>query len=326
MYKAFFRLQENPFDINTDPRYLYVTRPTEEALSRLTYGIEARKGFILLTGEVGTGKTTLLHKLLESLHQQDVATAFVFNARLTESQFLDYMLADFGITCKSRMKSQVLFKLHTWLLERYQAGQQSVLVVDEAQNLSRQTLEEIRLLTNLETSTDKLLQVVLAGQPELEHKLNQRELRQLRQRIAVRAQTLPLSQEETRGYILERLRIAGSDGEEIFSTEAIDTAHRLSRGIPRVINMLSEHALIRAFSEQRKPIPSDIVEAVSRDFSLDEAEILEQPEPKRTASAGRTRRQTGKPRSRRVPTEEKVAEELVPGDVNPMPPVELTQQ
>src|SRR5262249_25764155 len=133
--------------------------------------------------------------------------------------------------------------------------------------------------------------------------------------------------EETRGYILERLRIAGANGEEIFSTEAIDTAHRLSRGIPRVINMLSEHALIRAFSEQRKPIPSDIVEAVSRDFSLDEAEILEQPEPKRRESGGGgTRRQTGNPRSRRVPTEEKVAEELVPGDVNPMPPVELTQQ
>jgi general secretion pathway protein A len=326
MYKAFFGLQENPFNINTDPRYLYVTRPTEEALSRLTYGIEGRKGFILLTGEVGTGKTTLLHKLLESMHQQEVATAFVFNARLTESQFLDYMMADFGITCRSRMKSQVLFKLHTWLLERYQAGQQTVLVVDEAQNLSRQTLEEIRLLTNLETSTDKLLQVVLAGQPELEQKLNQRDLRQLRQRIAVRAQTLPLTEEETRGYILERLRIAGANGEEIFNPGAIETVHRLARGIPRVINMLSEHALLRAFTEQRRPVPADIVETVSRDFSLDETEILEQPLPKRPAvGAGRNRRPAGRFRSRRA-MNEKVSEDVVPGDMNPMPPVEIAQQ
>src|SRR5215813_10675803 len=290
MYKAFFRLQENPFDINTDPRYLYVTRPTEEALSRLTYGIEARKGFILLTGEVGTGKTTLLHKLLESLHQQDVATAFVFNARLTESQFLDYMMADFGIECKSRMKSQVLFKLHQWLLDRYQAGEQTVLVVDEAQNLSRQTLEEIRLLTNLETSTEKLLQIVLAGQPELEQKLNQRELRQLRQRIALRAQTLPLTQEETCGYISERLRIAGSNGEEIFSPQAIEAVHQHSRGIPRVINLLSEHALIRAFLEQRKPIAAETIEGVARDFSLDEIELASQAAPEqRTGNNGRSR-------------------------------------
>ena len=167
---------------------------------------------------MGTGKTTLLNKLLESLHEQNDATAFVFNPRLNAAQLFDYMMADFGIGSKSRMKSRVLIRLHQWLLDRYQAGQQSVLVVDEAQNLSRQTLEEIRLLTNLETSTEKLLQIVLAGQPELEEKLNQRELRQLRQRIALRAKTLPLTPEETRGYILERLRIAGSNGEEIFTS------------------------------------------------------------------------------------------------------------
>ena len=217
MYKTYFGLKENPFNINTDPRYLYLTQRTQEALNCLTYGIEARKGFILLTGEVGTGKTTLLNKLLDSLHQQRAATAFVFNPRMTASQLFDYMIADFGIACKSRARSHVLFKLHQWLLDRYQAGEQTVLVVDEAQILSRQTLEEIRLLTNLETSTQKLLQIVLAGQPEIEQKLNQRELRQLRQRIALRAKTLPLTPEETCGYILERLRIAGSNGEEIFT-------------------------------------------------------------------------------------------------------------
>jgi general secretion pathway protein A len=300
MYKTYFGLKENPFNINTDPRYLYLTRHTEEALGRLAYGIEARKGFILLTGEVGTGKTTLLNKLLDSLHEQRVATAFVFNARLTESQFLDYMMADFGVACRSRMKSQVLFKLHQWLLDRYQAGEQTVLVVDEAQNLSRQTLEEIRLLTNLETSTEKLLQIVLAGQPELEQKLNQRELRQLRQRIALRAQTLPLTQDETYGYILERLRIAGANGDEIFSPAAIEAVHRHSRGIPRVTNLLGEHALIRSFLEQRKPIPPEVIEDVSRDFSLDEAELLSQPMPQHAHHNGRSRKHNGSLRSRRV--------------------------
>jgi general secretion pathway protein A len=292
MYKTYFGLKENPFSINTDPRYLYLTQRTQQALNCLAYGIESRKGFILLTGEVGTGKTTLLNKLLESLHQQGVATAFVFNARLTESQFFDYMLADFGIACKSRMKSQVLFTLHQWLLNRYQAGEQTVLVVDEAQNLSRHTLEEIRLLTNMETSTEKLLHIVLAGQPELEQKLDLRELRQLRQRIALRAQTLPLTAEETCGYILERLRIAGSNGEPVFSPEAIEAVHRHARGIPRVTNMISEHALVRGFLEQRKPVPAEVVDDVARDFKLDEAEATAEPTPtRRLSDSGRRRRQ-----------------------------------
>jgi general secretion pathway protein A len=299
MYKAFFGLQDNPFNINPDPRYLFPTQRTQEALSRLTYGIEARKGFILLTGEVGTGKTTLLNKLLESLQQRGFATAFVFNARLTESQFLDYILTDFGITCKSRMKSQVLFKLQQWLLERYQAGEHTVLVVDEAQSLSRQTMEEVRLLTNLETSTEKLLQVVLAGQPELEQKLDQREHRQLRQRIALRAQTLPLTPEETRGYILERLRIAGAGGDDIFTSEAMDAVHRHSRGIPRVINLLCEHALIRAFLEKQRPIPPEIVENVSTDFSLDEGDVLSQPMQQRASSNGHSRKSSDRSRARR---------------------------
>ena len=297
MYKAYFGFRENPFNINTDPRYLYLTQRTQDALNCLTYGIEARKGFILLTGEVGTGKTTILNKLLDSLHQQRAATAFVFNPRMTASQLFDYMIADFGIACKSRARSQVLFKLNQWLLDRYQAGEQTVLVVDEAQILSLQTLEEIRLLTNLETSTHTLLQIVLAGQPEIEQILNRRELRQLRQRIALRAKTLPLTPEETGGYILERLRIAGSNGEEIFSPAAIEAVYRHGRGIPRVTNLLSEQALVKAFIDQRKFVTAEIVEEVARDFSLDEVDLSAVPQlSQRTNSNGRGRKRRSRTR------------------------------
>jgi len=268
MYKKFFGLKENPFNVNPDPRYLFLTHYTQEALACLTYGIETRKGFILLTGEVGTGKTTLINKLLEWLHKERVSTAFVFNPRLSVSQFFDFMMADFGIPCESRQKGQMLLKLNQWLLERYQAGERAVLIVDEAQNLSPQMLEEIRLLTNLETSTEKLLQIVLAGQPELEQKLNQPQLRQLRQRITLRAKTRQLTLEETQGYIQERMRIAGAENAEIFSPEAVAAIHRFARGIPRVTNLLCEHSLVSSFVDQLNPVPPEIVEEVARDFDL----------------------------------------------------------
>jgi general secretion pathway protein A len=268
MYKKFFGLKENPFNVNPDPRYLYLTPNTQEALACLTYGIETRKGFILLTGEVGTGKTTLINKLLEWLHKERVFTAFVFNPRLSVSQFFDFMMADFGIPCETHQKGQMLLKLNQWLLDRYQAGERAVLVVDEAQNLSPQMLEEIRLLTNLETSTEKLLQIVLAGQPELEQKLNQPQLRQLRQRITLRAKTRQLTLDETQGYIQERMRIAGAEDPDIFSPEAVAAVHRYARGIPRVTNLLCEHALVSSFADQKNPVPGEIVEEVARDFDL----------------------------------------------------------
>ena len=168
MYKRFFGLRANPFNMNPDPRYLFLTRHTEEALACLTYGIQSRKGFVLLTGEVGTGKTTLVNKLLEWLRLQHIATAFVFNPRMDVPEFLEYMLSDFGIQSPATGKSQTLRRLYNWLLDRHRAGETSVLIVDEAQNLTDELLEEIRLLTNLETFTEKLLQVVLVGQPELE--------------------------------------------------------------------------------------------------------------------------------------------------------------
>jgi general secretion pathway protein A len=270
MYKEFFGLRANPFNVNPDPRYLFLTRHTEEALACLTYGIQSRKGFVLLTGEVGTGKTTLINKLLEWLRLQQVATAFVFNSRLNVPQFLDYMMADFSIPVESRSKSQILLRLYNWLLDRYRAGETAVLIVDEAQNLSDEVLEEIRLLTNLETFTEKLLQIVLVGQPELEHKLRQPHLRQLRQRLTLRAKTHPLTLEETQAYIAQRLRIAGGDGREIFDPEAVTGIHRYAAGIPRVINLLCEHALVSAFVDQHSVVNPTIVETVARDFDMNE--------------------------------------------------------
>jgi general secretion pathway protein A len=268
MYKEFFGLRANPFNVNPDPRYLFLTRHTEEALACLTYGIQSRKGFVLLTGEVGTGKTTLINKLLEWLRLQQVATAFIFNSRMNVPQFLDYMMADFGIPCDSKSKSQILQRLYNWLLDRYRAGETAVLIVDEAQNLSDEVLEEIRMLTNLETFTEKLLQIVLVGQPELEAKLRQPQLRQLRQRLTLRAKTHPLTIEETKAYVQQRLRIAGSDGRQIFDGDALNAVHKFSSGIPRVVNLLCEHCLVSAFVDQKPVIGQAIVDAVARDFDL----------------------------------------------------------
>jgi len=268
MYKEFYGLRANPFNVNPDPRYLFLTRHTEEALACLTYGIQSRKGFVLLTGEVGTGKTTLINKLLEWLRLQQVATAFIFNSRMNVPQFLDYMMADFGIQHDSRAKSQILLRLYNWLLDRYRAGETAVLIVDEAQNLSDEVLEEIRMLTNLETFTEKLLQIVLVGQPELEQKLKQPQLRQLRQRLTLRAKTHALTLDETRAYVQQRLRIAGSNGQQIFEPEAVATIHHYAMGIPRVINLLCEHCLVSAFVDQQKIIGPSVVEGVARDFDL----------------------------------------------------------
>jgi general secretion pathway protein A len=270
MYKGFFGLKENPFNVNPDPRYLFFTKEIEEALSGLKYGVQNRKGFITLTGEVGTGKTTLINRLLDWLHGQRVRTAFLFNSRMNTSQLFDFILAEFGIDCESRTKSQQLMRLNQWLLDRFRAGETTALIVDEAQNLTYPVLEEIRLLTNLETSTEKLLQIVLSGQPELEEKLKLPQLRQLRQRITLRCKTTPLSKEQTGEYIVERLRIAGASGALIFSPEAVEVIHKYSVGIPRVVNLLCEHSLINAYVEQQRSVAAKIVEDVAHEFQLDE--------------------------------------------------------
>jgi general secretion pathway protein A len=276
MYKSYFGLKENPFNVNPDPRYLYLTKQIEEALTGLMYGIQTRKGFITLTGEVGTGKTTLVNRLLDWLRQRRTRTAFLFNSRMNTSHLFDFILAEFDIPCESRTKSQQLMKLNQWLLERYRAGETAVLIVDEAQNLTYPVLEEIRLLTNLETSTEKLLQIVLSGQPELEDKLKLPQLRQLKQRITLRCKTAPLTKEQTHAYIAERLRIAGS-GEQIFSPESMDAVHLYSMGIPRIVNLLCEHSLINTYVEQERVVTPKTVEDIAREFQLDEIDPIPPP-------------------------------------------------
>lgn len=268
MYNKFFGLRASPFSVNPDPRFLFLTRHTREALACLSYGIQTHKGFVLLTGEVGTGKTTLLNKLLEWLRTQHVASAYVFNPRLDVIEFLEYILADFGIPCETRNKGQILLRLNHWLLDRYRVGETAALIVDEAQNLSSEMLEEIRLLTNLETSTDKLLQIVLCGQPELEDKLREPRHRQLRQRITLRSRTHPLTAEETAAYIMQRLRLVGSSDPSLFNPEALDAIGKYGQGIPRVINLICEHALIAAYAEQKKSITAEMVEEVAQEFEL----------------------------------------------------------
>jgi type II secretory pathway predicted ATPase ExeA len=271
MYKTFFGLRENPFNVNPDPRFLYLSSQTREAMDQLTNGIQTRKSFILLTGEVGTGKTTLINYLLDWLRHRKMPTAFIFNSHLSVNHLFDFILTDFGIPIDFQLKSNMLLLLNKWLIERFRAGQTPVLIVDEAQGLSPALLEEIRLLLNLETASEKLLQIVLVGQPELEDKLKRPELRQLRQRITLRCNTAPLTLEESRGYITERLRIGGATGDPIFASDAMEAVHFYSRGIPRVINLLCEHALINAYVKRFNPVPARMVEEIARDFLLDES-------------------------------------------------------
>lgn len=246
MYKHFFGLCENPFNINPDPRYLFLTPQTLEALDELTYGIQARKGLMLLTGEVGTGKTTIINRVLDWLRQQQTPTAFISNSHLEIGHLFDFILTNFGVRFDATLKGNALMRLNQWLSERHRAGETPVLIVDEAQGLPTHILEEIRLLLNLETPSEKLLQIVLAGQPELAERLERPELRQVKQRIALRCKTAALSLGEAHDYIQARLQIAGANGKPVFASQAIDAVHFYSRGIPRVMNLLCEHALINA--------------------------------------------------------------------------------
>ena len=269
MFENFFSLRENPFNASLDPRYVFPTRQTQEALQKLAYGIQNRKGLILFTGEVGTGKTMLINQLLEWLRRLRAPTAFVFNPNLSARDLFYLMSFDFGIASSLNDRANAQIRLNRWLFERYRAGVTPVLIVDEAQGLSFEGLEEIRLLLNLETPCAKLLQIVLAGQPELRDKLDRPEAHQLRQRIAVRCEIDPLTVKQTHAYIEQRLRIAGADSQPIFLHEAMDAVYFYARGIPRVINLICEHSLINAYADHLRPVPVHIVEMVAREFQHD---------------------------------------------------------
>ncbi len=268
MYKSFYQLQSNPFGTSPDPRFLYMMPHTREALACLEYGISAHKGFIVLTGEVGTGKTTLLRRALASFDQAQVYTSFVFNPQLETLDFLEFVLSDFGLTPESRTKSGMLIQLNRWLIERYRNRETCVIVVDEAQGLSLELLEEIRLLTNLETSSEKLVQIVLSGQPEFEDKLRLPALRQLRQRVALWSRTQAITLTQTSAYIVQRLSVAGTD-RKIFSDDAVSAVHRASRGIPRVINLICEHALIVGYVDQLDQISETVIQSIAKDLDLE---------------------------------------------------------
>ena len=270
MYKAFYSLKRNPFEITPDPSFLFPTKKHNEALAALYYGVRRHKGFVVLTGEVGTGKTLLLRCLLQLFKQNsDVAYAYVFNGRLTPVEFLQYIAGDLGLPAGTNNKSELLLQLANYLISRSQKRLTTVLVVDEAHHLTADILEEIRLLTNLETTEEKLLQILLVGQPELDEKLDSTELRQLKQRVALRSHLAPLDLAETKGYIERRLRLAGSpDPSVVFPQETVDAIYRHSRGFPRLINTICENALIAGYSKQAASISAETIETIALDFRL----------------------------------------------------------
>ena len=267
----FFGLRENPFNINPNPRYMSFTRQIQEAFDAITCGIQSRQGLLLLTGEVGTGKTTLTNYLREWLYQRQIPTSFLFNARLSADDLIDFVLAEFGIKCQSKQKSNKQALLTEWLLKCHRAGKTPILIVDEAQGLPLPACEELRLLLNLEASGEKLLQIMLVGQPELEQKLGRPELRHLRERVMVRCKIGPLDSSETLEYIRRRLYLAGAQDESVFLTDAMEALHTYSLGIPRVINILCEHALISAYADQIRPVSPHIVKEVAEQFQFDKA-------------------------------------------------------
>lgn len=259
MYLSFYGLREPPFAPTPDPKFLFQSARHREALAQLIYGVRERKGFIVLTGEIGTGKTTLLRTLLVRL---DVSTpvAYVHNSALGIEGLLEYILRDWGVKSAGTTHAQRLFELNEFLIDQHRKGASPVLVIDEAQNLSIETLEAVRLLSNFETARQKLMQILLVGQPELREKLNLPELRQLKQRIGLRCHIGSLSPEETRQYIRHRLRIAGATDAAIFSDAAIQKIVDYSRGTPRVVNIVCDHCLLSGYADSTRRIDAGIVQ------------------------------------------------------------------
>lgn len=281
MYEQFYGLHEKPFNVTPDPRFLYLSKHHQEALAHLMYGITERKGFIVITGEVGTGKTTLLRSLLDRLDTR-VKTALIFNPSLSLEDFFLLVSDEFELEPEGRSKGQFLLALNQFLLDCSSHGEIAVLIIDEAQNLSPELMEEIRMLLNLETASEKLLQIVLSGQPELLEKLNLPELRQLKQRISLRYDVHPLTKPEAAEYIHERLRKAGAKNSSLFTAEAVETIYEYSRGIPRLINILCDSSLLTGYADEQERIEAAIVRESIAD--------LEGTEPSNRFQVGRSLR------------------------------------
>jgi type II secretory pathway predicted ATPase ExeA len=269
LYQTHFGLCQAPFNITPDPSFLYLSASHREGLAQLSYGIRARKGFVVLTGEVGTGKTTLIHALLNDLNGS-AQTALIFSTIVSPADLLRSVCEEFGLVEPKRPLQDIhdyLVSLNGFLLESYRKGENCALIIDESQNLSAEVLESIRLLSNFETSKDKLLQILLVGQPELAVRLNSPELRQLKQRVMLRHHLRALSQQECCEYVSNRLKVAGGD-RQIFTPNALESIHTYSGGIPRIMNVLCDNALLTGYALGRKEIDTGIIREVAEDLSI----------------------------------------------------------
>lgn len=249
MYLEFYKLREHPFNVTSDPGFLFLSATHTEALNHLRYGIEQRKGFLAITGEIGCGKTTLCRALLNRLDSR-TKVALILNSVLPETQLLEAIVEDFGITAEKRTKGALIKKINRFLLDQVSHGNNAVLIIDEAQNMRASALETVRMLSNLETEKEKLLQIVLVGQPQLKDKLDSPELVQLKQRLAVRFHVRALNRAEVGEYIRHRLSVAGSNGSLAFDDGAVDAVYSYTGGVPRLINILADRALLKGFVKE----------------------------------------------------------------------------
>ncbi len=289
MYHEYYELLRSPFEMTPDPAFLYLGDAHREGLATLVYGVQARKGFVLLTGEVGTGKTTLLHALLAQL-DRDTLAAFIFNPRLDPLDFFRMLFDELGIETPCETKAQFLLELNKFLIGRLEKSLTTLLIIDEAQNLSAEMLEEIRLLSNLETPTTKLIQIMLVGQPELWEMLARPELRQLRQRIVLRHSLVPFDESETAIYVEERLRMAGHTGKPIFKRAALKEIYRVTGGTPRLINIVCDGALLTGFGRDEATLGAAPIREVAEDLGLTDVTPAQNDSAAKAAPPGRKRR------------------------------------
>ena len=271
MYQEFYGLKQKPFSLTPDPQFLFLSEGHRTAIESLLYGIQQRDGFMVVVGDIGTGKTTICRSLLERLNK-DVKTAVIFNSFLTEEELLESILLDFGFPSKGRSKKERIDALNKFLIRLLSQGKNAALIIDEAQNLSSPVLEQIRMLSNLETEKEKMLQIILLGQLELNRQLQSPELRQLNQRIVIRHYLLPLTQEETESYIYQRLMVAGAQGSITFSKSALNGIYKFSKGTPRLINLLCDRALLSGFVEETSYIDKEIVKKAQKSLLGEETD------------------------------------------------------